>query len=758
MEGVQENYGSVNKGQLRAVGIQSTADERQTGSLTERKKLKAYIPPKNTCIFDGRLIKLVQADIDDLSKNNTIPIGQGSFGKVFKSENPSEGFGMHIVVKKIPLIGEGQNQSITREMMASRIMHPFILPLLAVVDRPEGKPEVWFVSPQGNKGDLHGVIQRSSEDLNMKKRTKILLHIALAIQYIHTKVSKVREAVLHKDIASRNIVLDDNYNARLIDFGLARETSDKTSKASGRDCYAHPEIGKGFHAKEAWDYFAFGVIMRELLTSLGPDGVSNRYLKYMTEDEIRKYAYVKIWKPNPSEEVEKLVQISSSLLQQNNWTVSDFKENVVEELQDIWTYFGETEILQLSNDRCHVCMINPIAQETSMKQQHSCNCTQHIKACIACEKNSFLNPITCYCGTELTPVIGSRWGALLVAGTDTEKKENTKVMAGDIKEIEKLITSKAPRIIGISKEDIRTVAPDVTNNASIKRKTCREMEEENLGDNVESKRQPDRETGENLWPKVKAHIEYFSKRRDLDTLFIYFSCHGGNTENSFHLGSETDSVSLLDFQNELARLENIEKLVLVLDQCFPPKVQFKNSERKFIQINACETSARASMTNISTFTKWFITGLKARAEKSACPDNCRPCREYWQMTTDFITYSNLHKYLSDHLKEANEKCPQIYINRIDINSNFAFHTDEEVLIDFTDGKNDLRLPIGYLQDITNLKEQLVKAFGKNVEVDTVHIEKQTYRKDKEFEKCDTLEKVMQAWVLRQKLRVTFKTE
>jgi hypothetical protein len=195
-------------------------------------------------------------------------------------------------------------------------------------------------------------------------------------------------------------------------------------------------------------------------------------------------------------------------------------------------------------------------------------------------------------------------------------------------------------------------------------------------------------------------------------LFIYFSCHGGKTENSFHLGSEADSVSLLDFQNELTRLENIEKLVLVLDQCFPPKVQFKNSERKFIQINACETNERASMTNISTFTKWFIRGLKARAEKSPCPGNCRPCREYWQMTNDFITYSNLHKYLSDHLKEANEKSPQIYNNRININSNFAFHTDEEVLIDFTDGKDTIKdLPIGYLQDITNLKEQLVKAFG-----------------------------------------------
>ena len=68
-----------------------------------------------------------------------------------------------------------------------------------------------------------------------------------------------RDVILHKDICSKNVVLDDDYNARLIDFGLAREKDDTTSLAGGRHYYAHPDIGKGLPAKEAWDYFAFGI-------------------------------------------------------------------------------------------------------------------------------------------------------------------------------------------------------------------------------------------------------------------------------------------------------------------------------------------------------------------------------------------------------------------------------------------------------------------------------------------------------------------
>lgn len=68
-----------------------------------------------------------------------------------------------------------------------------------------------------------------------------------------------RGVILHKDISSRNVVLDSFHNARLIDFGLAREKNDKTSKIAGTLCYLPPDIGTGVKVDESWDYYAFGI-------------------------------------------------------------------------------------------------------------------------------------------------------------------------------------------------------------------------------------------------------------------------------------------------------------------------------------------------------------------------------------------------------------------------------------------------------------------------------------------------------------------
>ena len=52
--------------------------------LLSRKKRRTYIPPKDACIFDGRLLELADEDIDELDSKYTDEIGEGSFGKVFK--------------------------------------------------------------------------------------------------------------------------------------------------------------------------------------------------------------------------------------------------------------------------------------------------------------------------------------------------------------------------------------------------------------------------------------------------------------------------------------------------------------------------------------------------------------------------------------------------------------------------------------------------------------------------------------------------
>lgn len=65
---------------------QAVEDEVDAPSLLGRRIKKEYRHPKDSCIFDGRLLKLEKKDIDSLKKNCTKLIGTGGFGKVYTSE------------------------------------------------------------------------------------------------------------------------------------------------------------------------------------------------------------------------------------------------------------------------------------------------------------------------------------------------------------------------------------------------------------------------------------------------------------------------------------------------------------------------------------------------------------------------------------------------------------------------------------------------------------------------------------------------
>ncbi|XP_060584579.1 uncharacterized protein LOC132740653, partial [Ruditapes philippinarum] len=374
-------------------------------------------------------------------------------------------------------------------------MNPFILPLLAVVEK--SKEEVWLISPYCENGDLHDAIasgkdQNNTDEKNINNqatRVKILLQIALAIQYIHTPVQNVRGPILHKDIASKNVVLDKYLNARLIDFGLAREKDDKSTIHGGRRPYDHPEIGHGKGAKEYHDYHSFGVIIREMLTSLEPEGVNGHFLMNMEKDQIEERIDKNVWiceeviqtlydlsynclicawtiKDLEGNVIEMSKELQTEVWKYKGdiqnlrdlpinclicpWTIEDFKANVIDELRDIMERTFVCEIFENKEEiNCHQCIINPIAVNSSLTEDYD-NCRKKIRVCMACEKNNFLNPVICYCSARLSSKIGSKWGALLVAGDD-ESQEKADTMKKEILELERMVTSLAPRIIGISK-------------------------------------------------------------------------------------------------------------------------------------------------------------------------------------------------------------------------------------------------------------------------------------------------------------------
>ncbi|XP_060595068.1 uncharacterized protein LOC132749356 isoform X2 [Ruditapes philippinarum] len=726
---VQETKQQQDSGQeyQRQVHAQETKQQEDSDSKKS---------PKDSCIFDGRLILLDSNQINALEASlDKKPIGQGGIGIVYRCNSPDI-FGIPVAVKKINTKGDLKIENqVRREKIACRLMNPFILPLLAVVEK--SNDECWFISPYCENGDLHAAIKsgkdkkNNTSDININNqatRVKILLQIALAIQYIHTEVTNVRGPILHKDIASQNVVLDKYLNARLIDFGLAREKQDASTTSGGRKYYEHPDVGDGKGAKECYDYYSFGVIIREMLTSLGPEGEDNHFLKKMDKDRIGKNLDTDVWKFK--EIVEKLNELSFKCLEEKTWTIKNFKTDVVDPLREIMKSDLDREIFENDEEEstCHQCIINPIAKYSSLTKDND-NCSKKIRVCMACEKNCFLNPVTCYCGAKLTSMIGSKWGALLVAGDD-ESQERADAMKNEILELERIVTSLAPRIIGISKHKVKTVVPD------------------------DSKMEPDTEESP-TWTEIKKHIESFSKDEDIDTLLIYFSCHGGRSVggNMFELGKKSEYVSLDDFQKELQKLHKIDRLILFLDRCYPPKVTLTNE--KFVQINACSKDLKAVLNEEgSLFTKYVIQALKARSEERECSKDCKHCYSYWNSRTEYVSIYSLYNYVDKHL-ELKAHRPDWKLESF--RDNIAFFTDEVVKIEFKkDGCKPIHLSLGYLKSMDEVKQKIFLAFKVDRNTHEVKIRKDTFRNDQQADdECTTLEQVMDAWVQRFPLSVTF---
>ncbi|KAJ6904031.1 receptor-like protein kinase [Populus alba x Populus x berolinensis] len=101
--------------------------------------------------------------------------------------------------------------------------------------------------------------------LSWLERKKIILDIAKGLHYLHEDCSK---KIIHLDIKPENILLDDNFNAEISDFGLSklldRDQSKTVTKMTGTPGYLAPEW-LGLVIAEKVDIYTFGVVVLEIL-------------------------------------------------------------------------------------------------------------------------------------------------------------------------------------------------------------------------------------------------------------------------------------------------------------------------------------------------------------------------------------------------------------------------------------------------------------------------------------------------------------
>ncbi|KAL0381690.1 UNVERIFIED_CONTAM: Receptor-like cytosolic serine/threonine-protein kinase RBK1 [Sesamum angustifolium] len=192
-------------------------------------------------------------------------IGKGGHAEVYKGFLPD---GHVVAVKKITK-AEKKNEDRVGDFLAE-------LGIIAHIDHPNTAKLIGFSSDGGlhlvlqfsPHGSLGTVLHGSEESLDWNLRYKVALGIAEGLKYLHCDCQR---RIIHRDITASNILLSEDYDAQISDFGLAKWLPEKwlhhvVSPIEGTFGYMAPEYFMHGIVHEKTDVFAFGVLLLELIT------------------------------------------------------------------------------------------------------------------------------------------------------------------------------------------------------------------------------------------------------------------------------------------------------------------------------------------------------------------------------------------------------------------------------------------------------------------------------------------------------------
>ncbi|KAK6929519.1 Leucine-rich repeat-containing N-terminal, plant-type [Dillenia turbinata] len=218
--------------------------------------------------FDGPMLFTA----DDLLCATAEIMGKSTYGTVYKATLED---GNQVAVKRLrEKIAKSQREFETEVNVLGKIRHPNLLALRAYYLGPKGEKLLVFdYMPKGSLATfLHAHGPETS--INWPTRMKIAQGMARGLLHLHTNAN-----IIHGNLTSTNILLDEHTNAKIADFGLSRlMTSAANSNViatAGALGYRAPELSKLKKANTKTDVYSLGVIILELLTGKSPGEAMN---------------------------------------------------------------------------------------------------------------------------------------------------------------------------------------------------------------------------------------------------------------------------------------------------------------------------------------------------------------------------------------------------------------------------------------------------------------------------------------------------